>query len=82
MGENYLTIAGHFFGHFIKIALFGRDDGSGFFAVAKFESFEIIELGPFLGGSGLTPCTECDPISRTVGHTGSAISPWCFSSEL
>ncbi len=31
------------------------------------------------GGSGSPSCTERGPISRTVGHTGSAISPWCFS---
>ncbi len=52
MGKNDLTIVGHFFGHFIKIALFGRDNGYRFFEVAKFEYFEIIELGPFLDAPG------------------------------
>ncbi len=49
MDKNYLTIAVYFFGHFIKIALFGRNDGKVFFKIAKFESFEINEVRPFVG---------------------------------
>ncbi len=53
MGENnYLTIVGRFFGNFIKIALFGRDDIWGFFGVTEFESSDIIELGSFLKAPG------------------------------
>ncbi len=52
IGENYLTIVGNFFSNFIKISLFGRDDGQGLFKVAKLESFEIIEVGLFLGAPG------------------------------
>ncbi len=63
---------GHFFSHFIKMILFGPDDGWGFFKVAKFESFQIIELRPFLGAPGPLFAPERGPILRIIGNTGSA----------
>ncbi len=52
MGENYLSIVGHFFSHFIKNTLFGRDVSWGVFKLTKFESFVVIELGPFWEAPG------------------------------
>ncbi len=92
MGENYLIIVGHFFGDFIKITLFGWDDGYGFFEVAKFESFKIIELGPFVEALGpllaqnMAQSREQLAIQVRRSHHGvshlNCSKGWCFLQKF